>query len=75
MVFNLKYRLSPFRKMGNSDLTLYHTLRSKPGEQETMELVEFIHSEVKADMETVKASPEVKTNIYLTKEDKVDLID
>ncbi|HLA58504.1 MAG TPA: hypothetical protein VK622_07075 [Puia sp.] len=54
---------------------MYHTLRSKPGEQETMELVEFIHSEVKADMETVKASPEVKTNIYLTKEDKVDLID
>ncbi len=61
--------------MGNSYLTLYHSLRGKLGEQETVELVEFIHSEVEADMETVKANLDVKTSVFLTKEDKVDLID
>ena len=61
--------------MGNSDLTLYQALRSKLGEKETVELVEFIHSEVKADMETVKINLEAKTSIFLTKEDKIDLID
>jgi hypothetical protein len=40
-----------------------------------VELVEFIHSEVKADMETVKINLEAKTSIFLTKEDKIDLID
>jgi hypothetical protein len=39
-----------------------------------VELVEFIHSEVKADMETVKTNLEAKTSIFLTKEDKIDLI-
>ena len=61
--------------MGNSDLSLYHSLRNKLGEQETAELIEFIHSEVKADMETVKANLDIKTNVFLTKEDKIDLID
>ena len=60
--------------MGNSDLTLYHLLRNKPGEQETVELVEFIHSEVKADMERVKTNLEAKANVFLNKEDKIDLI-
>ena len=61
--------------MGNSDLTLYQTLRNKLGEQETVELVEFIHSEVMAEMDTVKTNLEVKTSVFLTKEDKIDLID
>jgi hypothetical protein len=74
VVFNLKYRLFPFGKMGNSDLTLYHTLCSKLGEQETVEPVEFIHSEVKADMETVKTNLDAKANVFNTKEDKIDLL-
>jgi hypothetical protein len=39
---------------------LYQTLRNKFGEQETVELVEFIQLEVKADMETVKANLDIK---------------
>ena len=39
-----------------------------------MELVEFIHSEVKGDMETVKANLDAKANVFVTKEDKIDLI-
>ena len=74
MVFNMKYRVFTFDKMGNSDLSLYHTLRNKLGEQETAELIEFIHSEVKADMETVKTNFDAKANVFLTKEDKIDLI-
>ena len=38
-------------------------------------MVEFIHSEVKAEMETVKSNLDIKTNVFLTKEDKIDLID
>jgi hypothetical protein len=74
VIFNIKYRFFTFGKMGNSDLTLYHLLRDKPGEQDTVELVEFIHSEVRADMEKVKANLEAKANFFLTKEDKIDLI-
>ena len=55
-------------------MTLYHILRNKLGGQETVELVEFIHSEVKADMETIKANLDIKTSVFLTKEDKIDLI-
>jgi hypothetical protein len=54
--------------MGISEITLYNLLRKKMGEQETYELVEFIHTEVKAELDA-------KTNILLTKEDKVDMID
>jgi hypothetical protein len=61
--------------MGISNLTLYNNLRRKLGDQESHELVEFIHSEVDAEMETVKSDLEGKTNVFLTKEDKIDLID
>ena len=54
--------------MGITDITLYNIIRKRLGEQETYELVEFIHSEVKAEMDT-------KTNVFLIKADKVDLID
>jgi hypothetical protein len=74
VVFKIKYRVFTFGKMGSSDLSLYHTLRNKSGEQETAELIEFIHSEVKADMETAKENPDIKTSVFLTKEDKIDLI-
>ena len=61
--------------MGISNLTLYNNLRRKLGDQESHELVEFIHSEVKAEMEIVKTNLDNKTNVFLTKEDKIDLID
>ena len=54
--------------MGITDITLYNIIRKRLGEQETYELVEFIHSEVKAELDT-------KTNVFLIKADKVDLID
>ncbi|HSZ33226.1 MAG TPA: hypothetical protein VK772_07940 [Puia sp.] len=61
--------------MGISNLTLYNKLCGILGEQESFELVEFIHSEVKAEMEMVKSDLDVKTQVFLTKEDKIDLID
>lgn len=54
--------------MGISEITLYNLLRKKMGEQETYELMEFIHLEVKTELDT-------RTNIFMSKEDKVDLID
>src|SRR6185437_1562212 len=54
--------------MGITDITLYNIIRKRLGEQETYELVEFIHSEVKAELDT-------KTHVFLIKADKVDLID
>jgi hypothetical protein len=74
VVFKIKYRVFSFGEMGNSDLSLYHMLRNKLGEQETVVLVEFIHSEVMTEMDTVKTNLEVKTSVFLTKEDKIDLI-
>ena len=38
-------------------------------------MLEFIHSEVKEEMELVKTDLDMKTNVFLTKEDKIDLID
>ncbi len=61
--------------MAVPDLTLYNTISKKLGEQEAHELVEFIHSEVRTQMEEVKSDLNTKTNIFLTKEDKIDLID
>ncbi len=49
--------------MSITEITLYNALRKKLGEQESEELVEF-----------VKAELNNKTNLFLTKEDKVDLI-
>jgi hypothetical protein len=75
VVLKLKYRVFTFGIMGVSNLTLYNNLRHKLGDQESHELVEFIHSEVKAEMETVKTNLDNKTNVFLTKDDKIDLID
>jgi hypothetical protein len=38
-------------------------------------LLEFIRAEVKAEMEAVKSNLDAKSNIFLTKEDKLDLAD
>lgn len=73
MVFNIKYHFLPLVN-GEADFFSYHTLRNQLGEQETRELFEFIHSEIKADIETVKANLDIKTNVLLTKEDEIDLI-
>jgi hypothetical protein len=54
--------------MGITDITLYNIIRKRLGEQETYELVKFIHSEVAAELDT-------KTHIFLTKTDKAELID
>jgi hypothetical protein len=61
--------------MGFSNLPLYNNLRGRLGDRESHELIEFIHSEVNAEMETVKSHLDTKTNVFLTKEDKIDLID
>jgi hypothetical protein len=37
------------------------------GEEETYEIMQFIHSEVKAELDT-------KTNVFLIKENKIELI-
>jgi hypothetical protein len=75
VVLDKKHRDFTFGFMGTPDLTLYNNLRRKFGDQETQELVEFIHSEVKAEMEIVKSNLDTKSNFFLTKEDKADLID
>ena len=75
VVLKLKYRVFTFGIMGISNLTLYNNVRRKLGDQGSHELVEFIHSEVKGEMETVKTNLHTKTNVFLTKEDKIDLID
>jgi len=57
------------------DLTLYNILSKKLGEQEAHEVVEFIHSEMRTQMEEIKSDLNSKTIVFLTKEDKIDLID
>ena len=54
--------------MGISEITLYNILRKKLGDEETVELMEFITAEVKSGLDA-------STNKFLTKEDKIDLID
>ncbi|HEV3221879.1 MAG TPA: hypothetical protein VGZ90_03335 [Puia sp.] len=61
--------------MSGSNLTLSYSLRKKLGGQKSHEFLEFIHSEVKVEMESVKTDLEMKTNVFLTKEDKIDLIE
>jgi len=51
-----------------SEISLYNILRKKLGEQETVELVAFVKAEITAEMEA-------KTSIFMTKEDKLDLVD
>lgn len=57
-----------FTTMSISEISLYKALRAKLGDETADELVEFVTSEVKSELER-------KTNVFLTKEDKIDLID
>jgi hypothetical protein len=54
--------------MSISEISLYKALRIKLGDEAANDLVEFVASEVKTELDN-------KTNIFLTKEDKIDLID
>lgn len=53
--------------MSISEISLYKALKQKLGEDAASELVEFVKSEVQTELER-------KTDNFLTKEDKVDLI-
>ena len=54
--------------MSVSEISLYNILRKKFGEEETNSLVEFIKTEVKDEVDA-------KSNILLSKDDKIDLVD
>lgn len=54
--------------MSISEVSLYKALRNKSGDDTASELVEFVKSEVQTEFDN-------KTNTFLTKEDKIDLID
>lgn len=53
--------------MSISEISLYKALRNKLGDEAASELVEFVKSEVKTELDT-------KTDRFLIKEDKIDLI-
>lgn len=54
--------------MNVSEIALFNILREKLGEQQTAELVEFVRSDVKSEFDK-------RTTMFMTKEDKIDLID
>jgi hypothetical protein len=54
--------------MSISEISLYNIHRKKIGEEETTELMEFVKSEVRSEVDT-------KTSVFMTKDDKVELID
>jgi hypothetical protein len=54
--------------MGTSEIKLHNILREKFDEQDTVELVECINAKIKLEVNT-------QANIFLTKEDKIDIID
>lgn len=53
--------------MSITEIQMYNALKLKLGEKEAQELVEFVKHEVKDELEA-------RTNIFLTKEDKADII-
>ena len=61
--------------MSISNITLFNSLRKKLGEQESYELLEFIHTEISMKWKQAKSDLDTKTNVFPTKEDKIDLID
>ncbi len=54
--------------MSISEISLYKALKTKLGDETADELVEFVKSEVQTELQN-------KTDTFLTKEDKIDLID
>ncbi len=53
--------------MSFSDIELYNLLRSKLGESEAKSLVDYVKSQVKSEFDS-------KKEIFLTKDDKVDIM-
>lgn len=54
--------------MSISEVSLYKALKLKLGDDTASELVEFVSNEVRNELNN-------KTNTFLTKEDKIDLIE
>jgi hypothetical protein len=54
--------------MSISEISLYNILRKKFGEEEITELMEFVKSEVRSEVEA-------KTGAVMIKDDKIELID
>ncbi len=54
--------------MSISEISLYKALRTKLGDETANELVEFVKSEARTELES-------KTDTFLIKEDKIDLIE
>ena len=54
--------------MSTSAISLYNILRKKLGEKETTELMEYVKSEVKSEFDA-------KASVFMTKDDKIELID
>ena len=54
--------------MSISEVSLYKALKLKLGDDTASELVEFVANEVKTELEN-------KTNTFLTKQDKIELIE
>ena len=54
--------------MSISEISLYKALRTKLGDETADELVEFVKSETKTELQA-------KTDTFLTKVDKIDLIE
>jgi hypothetical protein len=54
--------------MSISEISLYKALKLKLGDDTASELVEFVKHEVNSELDS-------KTDTFLTKEDKIDLID
>ncbi|MEP7169795.1 MAG: hypothetical protein ABI855_10545 [Bacteroidota bacterium] len=53
--------------MSLSEIQLFNILRNKLGESEAQSLVEYVKSQVNSEIES-------KKEIFLTKEDKVDIM-
>jgi len=54
--------------LGMTRMAEYPILRKKLGEQETVEFMEFVKSEVKSEMD-------MKSTAFLSKDDKLEIID
>jgi hypothetical protein len=53
--------------MSITEIQLYNALKKKLGEEESSLLVEFVKAEVRSELDS-------KTNVFLIKEDKLDII-
>ena len=54
-----------------SDIQLFNTLKKKLGEKEAEELVEFVKTEIKAEIDATKATLATKEDLANTKNDLI----